>query len=123
MSFDIGVWFNPGPMSQQDAANRYLALRQADLGGLESSKRLSHFVAELTQHFPQIDDVAEEDLDDCPWNSAFDMSGGHVIMSMDAGMAQDVLPTLLRLALEHGLITFNPQTGELHQPPAPDPSG
>ena len=117
MSFDLGVWFSSRPMNNEEAAARYVALCDGNTDDIEANPAVAAFVTELTGLHPQIDDVPDEDVDDCPWNCAFDVSEGHVIMPMSWSRCEEVALLVLQLAQKHGLICFDPQSGEVHLPP------
>lgn len=117
MSFDLGVWYSSRPMDGNAAAARYVALCGGDLADVEPNPGVAAFLSELTARYPQIDDVAEDEVDECPWNCAFDVSEGHVIMPMAWSRCVEMAPVILGLAEKHGLICFDPQSGEVLLPP------
>jgi hypothetical protein len=72
--------------------------------------------AELTARYPEIDMLAEEDLDASPWSCALDRSGFHVIVAMLDDKAAEVVPVVLQLAEKYGLVCFDPQAMKVHLP-------
>src|SRR5206468_657565 len=80
VSYDLSVWYCSRPLKPEEAGPFHVALCEGRRDGLESSPRVRRFVDELTARYPQIDDVPEEQVDECPWTIAFDQSEGHVIM-------------------------------------------
>jgi len=115
MSYDLGVFYTERPLTDEQAGERYTAYcEEQDLGPfIEPSPRVAAFVRELTDDYPQIDDVPEEDLEACPWSIAFDISEGHVLMSMTYFWAPDMSDVITGLADKHGLVCFNPQSGKI----------
>ncbi len=118
MSFDLAVWHSSKSWTTEEVAERYVALCAGKniIKLIEPHKKVSKFVAELTAIYPQIDDVAEDKVDDCPWNCAFDVSAGHCIMSMSFSRADEVAPIIIRLARKYGLICYDPQDEKAYLP-------
>ena len=76
---------------------------------VEVSPTVAAFLSELTKQYPQIDDVMEEKLDECPWSISFDISEGHVIMPMVWSQADKMLPIIAKLAEKHALVCIDHQ--------------
>lgn len=119
MSCDFAVWA-PNPKLDDESAQRlYEALCEGDDAGVEPSPAVDAFHAELTKKHPEIDDVAEDQLDDldlCPWSIAMDRSPGHLIMCCVWSRAAYVEGLIKDLARKHGLTVYDPQTGTMTSP-------
>ena len=66
MSFDLGVFYTATPHTDKDASRRYVAYceeRNMELI-VEPSPKIRQFLNDLTARYPQIDDVAEDKMDD-----------------------------------------------------------
>ena len=61
--------------------------------------------------------VPEDHLGSCPWACSLDITGDHVIMAIQPGQCERVVPQVLALAAQHGLVCFDPQAGKVHLPP------
>lgn len=85
MSMDLGVFFTSRPHTDEEALKRYIAYCEEDdlAPYIEASPKVDAFLTELTESYPQIDDVSEAELDDCPWSCAFDVSEGHILMPIN----------------------------------------
>jgi hypothetical protein len=119
MSYDLGVFFTSRPLSEDDAMERYSAYCSGDYSHfLEPSAQIDAFLKDLTDRYPQIDDVPEDDLDSCPWSIAFDVSEGHVVMAMVHSRSEEVAPFVVSLAETHGLVCVDPQDGRVLTAPA-----
>ena len=119
MSYDLCVFFSSRPLSEDDAMQRYSAYCSGDFSHfVEPSPRIGAFLEDLTDRYPQIDDTADEDLEDCPWSIAFDVSEGHVVMPMVFARADEVAPFVVSLAEKHGLVCVDPQDGRIRTVPA-----
>ena len=119
MSCDFAVWFPHKRLSDAEAGELYGALCDGDTSGVQAHPAIEDFLAELTSRHPQIDDVAEEQIDDhelCPWSVAFDQSPGHLIMCCVWSKADYVERLLRDLALKHGLAVHDPQSEKIIHP-------
>ncbi len=119
MSFDLGVWHSDAPLSDQEAGEIYVRLCEhwPFLGG--ESRFVAAFYDELTERWPEIDAVPDEEIDSvrhCPWSCALNRSGMAVVMSCVWPMAEEVAAFVANLAEKHGLVLFDPQTGTLLLP-------
>ena len=122
MSFDLSVWYSSRPVLPEEAGPFHVALCERRHDGVESSPHVRRFVDELTARYPQIDDVPEDKVDECPWTIAFDQSEGHVIMCIAGSKAGEMKPIVQGLAAKHGLVCYDPQVDEVHNPPGPGPA-
>lgn len=120
MSFDLSVWYSPRPLTDAEAADRYTAFRENGnvTCRVETDERLARFVADVTSRYPQIDDVADDEIDACPWNVAFDISERHVTVPIMWAYVEEIAPFVMDLAERHGLVCYDPQSRRVHLPPA-----
>ena len=116
MSFDVALWYRAKPMGRAEALSFYKSLCEGDTSDIEPNPAVATFVREVTAKYPQIDDVPEEQLDECPWNIAFDQSEGHVIICIAWSRCDEIVPWVTGLAAKHGLTYFDPQSGEVYLP-------
>jgi hypothetical protein len=116
LSFDVAVWHRKRPYSPKEAGPMYQALCQGDTSVVDPDPRIDAFIADLIARYPSIDDYPVEEIDDCPWNCAFDQSAGHVILSMASSRIEEVVPVVAELAAKHRLTVYDPQDNELYLP-------
>ena len=120
MSFDLGVWHSDGSVTDEEAGDLYTKLCEEKVVMTGESGAVEAFYHELTSHWPEIDTVPEEkidDLDNCPWSCALDRSGMHVIMACVWPKANEVAAFVYQLAMKHGLVLYNPQESTVYLPP------
>lgn len=79
--------------------------------------RVYAFYSSLTDRYPEIEMLPEDELDACPWACGIDFSGGHVIMAIQLEKSAKILPHVLALAGQHELVCYDPQAGKVHLPP------
>ena len=119
MSFDLGIFYTEKPLSDEQATNRYVAYCEEDdlAPFIEPSDYVNQFLAELTNKYPQIDDWPEEDIDNCPWSIAFDVSEGHILMPMVFSRADEMYGVIVALAEKYGLVCVDPQSCKIAYAP------
>jgi hypothetical protein len=115
-SFCLGVWKCLTPISDEEAAHQYRLLREV---GSESrfDAEVYAFYSRLIGLYPEIDTLPEEELDDSPWASSMEVSDSHVIMAIVPEQSEKVIPRVLALAEENGLVCFDPQASRVYLPP------
>jgi len=79
--------------------------------------RVYAFYSSLTDRYPEIEMLPEDELDACPWACGIDFSVGHVIMAIQLEKSAKILPHVLALAGQHELVCYDPQAGKVHLPP------
>jgi hypothetical protein len=117
MSYDLAVFY-PGSrrLSDEEAMVLYEKLCEDEDESLTPHDSVDAFYEELYSIHPEIDDVSEEDLDDCPWSVAHDRYPTHVMMSCIFPQAEQIDDLIRRLARKHGLAVLNPQSGSIIYP-------
>jgi hypothetical protein len=115
-SFHLGVWSSDTPISNGKAAELYVTLSEGRNISDEFNGEVYAFYCHLILYYPEIDLVPEPQLDDCPWACALDVSDSHVIMAIRPNKSARVIPLVLALAEQHGLVCFDPQAGKVHLP-------
>jgi hypothetical protein len=117
MNFYLGVWNSPTAISDDEAAARYRVLSAEKSADPEFDAHVYAFYCRLTSLYPEVEMVLEEDLGSCPWACSLDITGDHVILALQPGHCEKVVPQLLALAAQHELVCFDPQAGKVHLPP------
>ena len=100
MSFDLAVWEGPRPATDAEAADvheRLMERFESDESQPPTPAIVS-YVAALTARWPDIDAPGGEDS---PWSRA-----------------EEVAEVASRIAAEHGLVCFDPQSEQLLPRPA-----
>ena len=112
----LGVWNCLTPISSEEAAHQYKLLKEVG-----SERRFDDniyaFYAKLIGLYPEVETLSEEDLDGSPWACSMEVSGSHVIMAIVPEQSEKVVPQVLVLAEENGLVCFDPQAGKVYLPP------
>ena len=116
-NFYLGVWHSRTAISDDEAAQQYALLGDANSALRQFDSQVYAFYYQLRELYPEIDMVPESDLGTCPWACAIEMSGGYVIMAIRPEQAERFVPELLALAEQHELVCFDPQAGKVHLPP------
>src|SRR5262245_14202984 len=108
MSFDLGVWHEPKPITPASAQAKYERLLDGEFHP-PGHPAVTRFVERLTDRYPQIDDVDEDALDHCPWTQGFDESAGHCLLGIRWSAVDRILPQVVAIAKECGLLCYDPQ--------------
>ena len=118
MSYDLAVLNTNKAMTKGQAIEVFGRIcEEEDTGNwLVDHERIKRFVADLTADYPQIDDLPEDKLDDCPWSCGFDWGTRWVIMSMVWSRCQAMAKIIFQLSRQHGLALFDPQTELVYLP-------
>ncbi|HEV2663734.1 MAG TPA: hypothetical protein VG324_02425 [Blastocatellia bacterium] len=119
MSCDFAVWYPNRRLSDEQALELYHQLCDGVTINVIAHPAVDAFYNEITAKHPEIDDIAEEDIDNtdlCPWSIAFDRSPGHLIMCCVWPKADYVERLVKELAQKHELAVFDPQTEEIIYP-------
>ncbi|MGA3295739.1 MAG: hypothetical protein ABSE45_17375 [Candidatus Acidiferrales bacterium] len=120
MSFDLAVWKADDPgLTDSDAGKIFLQLCDGAHEGWPAAPEVEAFYRELTQRYPELDDLPEEEVDNCPWSARLDRSAHHVIMTVVWSRADEIRSVVLDLAGKHSLLLFDPQEGKIIRPPRP----
>ena len=117
MSFYLAVWNSGTGISDDEAAARYLALRDEKSVTSEFDDQVYAFYSLLTSRYPEVEMVPEDELDACPWASALDVTGDHVIMAIQLEHAPKIIGHIVALAAQLELVCFDPQAGRVYLPP------
>ena len=106
------VWNSLTPISTEEAAHQYQLLK--DVGSeLRFDNKVYAFYSRLISLYPEIETLPEEELDDSPWACGMEVSGSHVIMGIVPEQSEKVVPQVLALTEENGLVCFDPQAGQV----------
>lgn len=116
-NFHLGVWSSDAAISDDEAAGLYAMLSEGKWTPAGFNAQVYAFYSRLIGYYPEIDLVPEYELEGCPWACALDVSGGHVLMAIQPDRTAKVVPLVLALAEQHGLVCFDPQAGKVHLPP------
>ena len=115
MTHYLAVWGGDSALSNRDAAKHYADLMEGRAPEAFDAAVYA-FSCALNRYFPDLEMTAEDDMDNCPWAAAPDVSGNYLIMAVRSEHFATVFPLVLRLAEEHGLVCFDPQNTKVHLP-------
>ena len=114
--FYLGVWRSKSAISDKDAARQYEALLEGKEGSEPWDADVYRFLTQLTELYPDIDTLPDDEADDSPWACSLEVSDAHVIMALRLDRYASVFPAIMQLANHHGLVCFDPQNFKVHLP-------
>ena len=116
VSYDLAVWVGAPPRSDADASSVYEQMMERMEAGepeVEPSPAIRAYVEALLQRWPDITDDADEGS---PWADGPLMAnavGDTIYFSMVWSRAEEASAFVSRLAEEHGLVCYDPQSETL----------
>jgi hypothetical protein len=113
----LGVWNSPTPISDEESARQYRLLREAEQVPRRFNAEVYAFYTRLVSLYPEIDALPKEELGDSPWATSMEVSDSHVVMAILPAKSEKVVPQVLALAEENGLVCFDSQAGRVYLPP------
>ncbi len=114
MSFDLAAWYEPEPISLETADEKYAAFCSGE--EIEEPAEVARFKNLLGEKYPGIDDVPEEELEDCPWTDSFNETSGACLMCLRWDKFEELYQPIIDLALSCGLLVYDPQNEVLYHP-------
>jgi hypothetical protein len=145
MSFDLGVWYSDVPLTRPQAAEFYRHIN-TDWVVVRRQPEFDAFLGELLSRFPSFPSVNDVDQppsamletmdevktpptaeqpsawrqqpappDDSPWAATLGPRGSAVTLPI-TGSGLAVVEVVYALAARHGLIVYNPQSGQVTLP-------
>jgi len=117
MRFYLGVRNGLTAISDDEAAARYLVLSDEKSSQREFDAQVYAFYRRLTELYPEVDMLPEDQLGSSPWACSIEMSGGHVIMAIQLENHEKIAAEIMALAGQHELVCFDPQAGRVYLPP------
>lgn len=126
MSFDLAVWEGPMPPTNEAAAGVFRQLMdrlERGEGESQASPRIRAYVDALLARWP---DITGEPDDESPWADGpliANAFGEAIYFSMVWSRADEAAEFAARVAAEHGLVCFDPQSESLlPRPPRHGPN-
>lgn len=98
MRFYLGVRNGLTAISDDEAAARYLVLSDEKSSQREFDAQVYAFYRRLTELYPEVDMLPEDQLGSSPWACSIEMSGGHVIMAIQLENHEKIAAEIMALA-------------------------
>jgi len=119
VSFDLGVWYAPGPVTHEQATHVYDLLCADQNAGLTADTRLERFYANLIDRFPlmaSITEMTDEDDEFGAWSVEPTIVRGALLLNLRWPRVSAVRPVVEELAEREGLVVFDPQRNRVRHP-------
>lgn len=130
MSFQLGVWHCEQPLSMGAAGELFDAVvddkkpdkkhekKPEPRSALKTSPAMKAFFNNLIRRYPTLDNWPTDDVTDCPWEIQPRYDPHYMVFSLMPAHSEQLEAVIIDLALENGLTVYDPQTPDLHMPPA-----
>jgi hypothetical protein len=112
MPVEISVFFTETPLTDSDALQKFRAPsgeRNPDRSS-DTVSVMADFMADLTDRYPHLDSLPEEDRTNSPWSGDINVSDGQVLIAVGGSQCADVVEFIMELAEKHALVCFDPKT-------------
>jgi hypothetical protein len=118
MSFDLVILSGARRLDADQARDAYERLCKGAKWSSVVAKddRVAQFVAALSGRWPDLDTLPKSEVDASPWSGGFEVSPGHVVITMRFSAPEAVVDFCSATALGLGLNVFDPQDGTLYSP-------
>ena len=120
MSFALAVLSADQALDTATAGRIYAALCEGEPGdvpgGLRAAPALRAFARDLLAHYPDLDSLPDDAVDESPWSVAPDIGEAHVVMSFVWSRAEEAAQLVRELAGRHGLTVYDPQEDRVIPP-------
>ncbi len=113
MSFDLCILTANLP-DYETALTLYYKLCEGEVPDVAPNRSLDRFNEELSERFPEIDRLSEEEIEDSPWTNAHDRSNAHILVCIRWDRQLEMAPIVLEIAKRHQLLVLDPQSRTLH---------
>lgn len=123
MSFDLYFWGSPKPVTTEQAAQICQNLAQEQTRDVHADPQVEAFYQQIIARFPALEGLGDDDLEASPWSMSPQPSPSHLITSVRWPQAEEFARWAIPLAAGYGLVCYDPQGGQVHNPPAPSPAG
>ncbi len=117
MSFDLVVWYEPWPVTGDEARHKLDVAYAGDDTGFLPHPGLRRFRAALLERYPALEDL-DPDIDAGVWSVTSDDSDRYISLCMSYSAPDDVITTILDLAAANNLICLDPQDNTIYLPPS-----
>ena len=117
-AFYCAVWIDARVLSHKEAEKHYAAMLAGNTAQAFNGSVYA-FLTDLTRRYPEPDELADEEIETCPWACALEVSGESVIMGLLPHRYAEVFPLIIELADKYGLVCFDPQNTVVHLPSSP----
>lgn len=117
MSIDLAVWEGPEPASDKEAVATFQELYERYIeheGGTPPTESIAAYVNTLLARFPDLTELDDEAVDDCPWAAGplmDEASGPFLYFAMTRNKAaEEAWDFAVGAARAAGLVCFDPQS-------------
>ena len=110
-SYEILVWKSPSKASETEAAELYQCFKTGEEFSeyVVTSADLEAFLKELTEKYPQLDKIPDEEFNHLKWDYIMVICDNVLYIPIKWECVEEVKPTIKRLAEKYELNCYDPQ--------------
>ncbi|MEU4563632.1 hypothetical protein AB0F72_35085 [Actinoplanes sp. NPDC023936] len=109
MSFDLAIWHQAAPLTDEEAFAIYDRLTDGFVGVVQESPAVQKFLSDLLEIYPEDTDES----DPSPWASGIYSNSECVLLAISWSRKEEVSTVVEGLAVRRGLVVYDPQSGVL----------
>jgi hypothetical protein len=116
-TFSLAIWDSLNVITNSEAHELFAESlkHQTRPKRTKPGRKLQRCINKLKREFP-----FDRDADSCPWSSNFSADEGFVLLGIEEEFEDSVPRQVRKLAREHGLYCYDPQTRRLYKPATND---
>jgi hypothetical protein len=104
--FSLAVWYSEKAIDNQPASQIYDKLCKAQRNCKPPHASVADFYDELVSICPEAEQLVDHERERPVWSEPIHRSGRHVLMNVKWSRVKDVVPFILQLSYQHGLVVF-----------------
>ncbi|WP_406454741.1 hypothetical protein OH768_17730 [Streptomyces sp. NBC_01622] len=112
MSYDLAFWYEEKAINAEAAYQKYAAMTDGESGIVTEHPGVAEFCRDALQAYP---DLSEENAEESPWSSPVYCTGECVLVAVSWSRKDEVSTSLIAMAQNRGLVTYDPQKEEVIQ--------
>jgi hypothetical protein len=118
MTFQLGVWFAEKPLSLGAAGELFDKIVENKDIDLRPQPSMKAFFNHLLNRYPTLDLWPNENVTECPWSEQPRFNPQYLLFTLMPAHAETLEAVIIDMAIDNGLTVYDPQTPDLHMPPA-----
>lgn len=118
MSFQLAVWHTDKPLSLGAAGELFDGAIEGKDAGLKPQPAMKAFFNHLLRRYPNLDNWPNDNVTECPWEEQPRFNPQYLVFNLLAEHIEQLEAVIIDMALANGLAVYDPQTPDLHLPPA-----
>jgi hypothetical protein len=109
MSYDLALFSTKVGTTNEEVAAYYVTCCEGEVLDASADRALECAFAEISECYPDLDALSDDQVDDSPWSCGFEKGPRHLFMYMRWSRSEDMSEFISQVAGKHDVILFDPQ--------------